>query len=76
MTKPKDIDEMTYEEAFRELEAVVTALEGDSLPLEQSMAMYERGQALAKRCAALLEGAQLRVKQLAGESEVDFEAEE
>ena len=76
MVKSKNIEEMTYEEAFRELEGLVEALEGDSMALEQSIAMYERGQALAKRCAALLEKAQLRVKQLAGEAEVDFEAEE
>ena len=76
MAKTKNIDEMSYEEAFHELETVVTALEGESLPLDKSMEMYERGQALAKRCAKLLEEAELRVKQLAGENEVDFEAEE
>ena len=76
MAKKKDVDELTYEEAFSELEALVSALEGGSLALEESMQMYERGQALAKRCAKLLEEAALRVKQLAGEAEVDFEGEE
>jgi exodeoxyribonuclease VII small subunit len=73
MTKKRDIDHLTYEEAFSELEALVATLEGNSRPLDESMQLYERGQALAKRCAQLLEGADLRVKQLAGETEVDFE---
>lgn len=76
MPKQKNIDDLTYEEAFRELEVLVTALEGDGLPLDQSMQLYERGQALAKRCSELLEGAQLHVKQLSGEAEVDFEEAE
>ena len=54
MPKPKEIDDLTYEEAFGELEALVAALEGDSRPLDESLQLYERGQALAKRCAQLL----------------------
>ena len=65
MTKEDKVDDLTYEEAFTQLEA-------GSHPLDESMHMYERGQALAKRCAQLLESADLRVKQLAGEVEVDF----
>jgi exodeoxyribonuclease VII small subunit len=72
MPKQKNIHELNYEEAFRELEALVAALEGDNLPLDRSIQMYERGQSLAKRCADLLESAQLHVKQLSGEAEVDF----
>jgi len=75
MSKQKDIDDLTYEEAFGELEALVATLEGDSRPLDEAMQLYERGQALAKRCAQLLEGAELRVRQLAGETEVDFEGD-
>jgi exodeoxyribonuclease VII small subunit len=73
MAKQKSIDELTYEEAFGELETLVAALEGESRPLDESLALYERGQALAKHCAQLLERAELRVRQLAGEAEVDFE---
>jgi len=76
MEKQKDTNDLTYEEAFSELEALVAALEGDSRPLEESMRLYERGQALVKRCAQLLESAELRVKQLAGETEVDFKGDE
>jgi len=83
MAKQKDVDDLTYEEAYDELEALVAALEGENRPLDESMQLYERGQALAKRCAQLLESAELRVKQLTGditgaeaETEVDFERDE
>lgn len=68
MSGPKPIEEMTYEETFAELQAVVTALEGEGRPLDESIAYYERGQALARRCAALLEKAELKVRQLNGEA--------
>ena len=51
----EDIKAMDFESAFNALQANVTALEGEDLSLEESLALYERGQALAKRCAALLE---------------------
>ena len=65
--KKKPVEGLSYEEAFAELDAVVTALEAEQLPLEQSMAMFERGQALIKRCAQLLEQAELRVRSLNGQ---------
>lgn len=60
----KKIEELSYEEAFAELEAVVATLENDEKTLEESMSLFERGQTLSKYCAALLESAELRVKQL------------
>jgi exodeoxyribonuclease VII small subunit len=57
---------MSYEEAFGELEEIVRLLETDSKTLEESLALFERGQALAARCAALLEQADLRIRQLSG----------
>ncbi len=71
-TEPKSIEKMTYEEASTELETVVAALEMEGRPLEESLALFERGQALVKRCAALLEQAELKVRQLAGENLTDF----
>lgn len=61
------IEEMTYEQAFAALEAVVDSLEKDKQSMEAVLALFERGQALACRCADLLEGAALRVRQLSGE---------
>jgi exodeoxyribonuclease VII small subunit len=72
---PKKTEELTYEAAFTELETIVAALEGESRPLDESIGLYERGQALARRCASLLEKAELKVRQLSGEGLTDFEPE-
>lgn len=72
---PKPVDELTYEEALAELEQIVEALESEQNPLEESLKLFERGQALARQCGALLDAAQLKVQKLAGESLVEFEEE-
>ena len=69
----RSIEELTYEEALVELEQIVEALEGEQNPLEESMKLFERGQALVRQCGALLESAQLKVQKLAGDSMVGFE---
>jgi exodeoxyribonuclease VII small subunit len=56
---------MTFEEAFAELEEVVRKLEAGGLTLEESLALYERGQALAEYCGRQLDRAELKVGQLA-----------
>ena len=73
----KPVEELTYEEAFAELETIVNTLEGDAArnPLEEAMSLFERGQSLVKRCSELLEGAELKVRQLSGEELSDFEPE-
>jgi len=73
--EPKPIEALTYEEAFAELERIVAALESGEHPLEESMSLFERGQALTKRCAELLDKAELRVQALVGESLADFKEE-
>jgi exodeoxyribonuclease VII small subunit len=77
-TSPKPIEELTYEEAFTELETIVNTLEGDASqnPLEEAMTLFERGQALVKRCGELLDGAELKVRELSGDQLSDFEAGE
>ena len=73
--KIKPVDELSYEKAFAELEGIVNQLEGDQLPLEESLGLYERGQALTRRCADLLENAELKLQQLAdrdlGDMDID-----
>jgi exodeoxyribonuclease VII small subunit len=69
----KNIEELTYEEALAELEEIVSALEGDQNQLEQAINLFERGQALAARCGVLLEAAELKVKQVAGDEIIPFE---
>jgi len=69
------IEELTYEQAFSELEALIAALESDDAPLDGLLAKFERGQALARHCAALLDQAELKVQQLSGEEISDFTPE-
>jgi exodeoxyribonuclease VII small subunit len=56
-----------FEDAMAELEAIVTAMEGGQMPLEQSLAAYRRGAELLKQCQAVLAQAQLQVRVLDGE---------
>ena len=69
------IEELTYEQAFAELESIVAALESEERTLDESLAHFERGQALAKHCSELLENAELKIQQLVGEDLVNFELE-
>ncbi|MBC7875700.1 MAG: exodeoxyribonuclease VII small subunit [Anaerolineales bacterium] len=71
----KAVEELSYEEAVAELEGVVESLEGEQSPLEDAMKLFERGQALAAHCSALLESAQLKVQKLAGDMLIPFEEE-
>ena len=59
-------EELSFEEAFKELEETVQRMEAGDLTLEESIALFERGQALARHCNAALDQAELRVSQLAG----------
>jgi len=73
--KEKPIEELSYEEALAELEEIVSALESEQNRLEESIKLFERGQALAARCGALLEAAELKVKKVAGDDLIPFEEE-
>ena len=57
-----EISNLSYEEAYAELETLVTQMESGELPLEKSVALYERGQRLSAHCQALLEAAELKIK--------------
>ena len=63
-TKPQPIADLTFEQAFAELEESVRTLERGDLPLEESLALYERGQELAAYCAKLLDEAELKITQI------------
>lgn len=70
------VDGLTYEQALSELEEIVAALEAGDHALEAAMALYERGQALARHCAHLLDQAELKIKSLSGEEWVDIDRAE
>ena len=54
----------SFEALYQRLEEAVGKLEKGGLPLEQSIALYEEGMELAKRCQALLDGAEQRITKL------------
>ena len=56
-----DVNEMSFEEAMRELEQVVGQLERGEVPLEESIKLYERGAALKARCEAKLKEAEEKI---------------
>ena len=62
--KPAEIADMTFEDALRALEEVVRRLEGGEVPLDESIALYERGEALRRHCQARLDAAQARIEQI------------
>ncbi len=70
------VEQLSYEQALEELETIVATLEANKLPLEDTMALYERGQAITRHCMALLDNAELRVKKLSGDNLVDMSLEE
>ena len=70
------VEELSYEQALAELEALVAGLELDENTLDEAMCQFERGQMLARHCAALLEKADLKVQQLLGDDLVDMEIED
>jgi exodeoxyribonuclease VII small subunit len=57
------LGDLSYEEAYQQLEKILQALESGDLPLEESLKLYELGAALAAYCARKLDEAELRVRQ-------------
>ena len=64
MSKSAEIDSMNYEQAFEELQKLIEALESGEKPLDETLELYERGQALYQHCQKLLEEAELKVEAL------------
>ncbi len=66
MSAPKPVTDLSYEEARDELITVVSQLEQGSATLEESLALWERGEALANRCEEWLLGARERLEAARG----------
>ena len=58
------MEALSFEEAYAQLEAAVTALQDGQMPLERALHYYEEGMKLAQYCHELLQKAELRVQQL------------
>jgi len=61
---PKPIEELNFEGALKELEAIVGRLEQGEVDLEDSIALYERGNALNAHCEKKLKGAEARLEKI------------
>jgi len=61
---PADINKMPFEAALAELEAIVAKLEQGAVPLEESIKIYERGEALKSHCDKLLKNAEMRIEKI------------
>jgi exodeoxyribonuclease VII small subunit len=59
-----EIAGLPFEAALAELEGIVQRLEQGKVDLEESIAIYERGEALKKHCQALLERADARIQKI------------
>ena len=59
-----DVKKLSFERAIEELESIVKRLEEGKVPLEESVAIYERGEALKQRCENLLRQAEARVEKI------------
>ena len=72
--KKNDLEAMSFEQAYGELEETVQKLEAGNLPLEEAIALYQRGIALAQHCGLQLDNAELSIQALAPSGElVDFD---
>jgi exodeoxyribonuclease VII small subunit len=61
-------ENLTFEQAYSELEKIVETLESNQGALEENMKLFERGQFLAQYCAKMLDTAELKIRQLSSNS--------
>lgn len=67
----KKTDDLAYEQARAELEEIVAQLEAGGLTLEESLTLWERGEALAAHCQVWLDSARVRLEGDAADDEDD-----
>jgi exodeoxyribonuclease VII small subunit len=63
-----EVKKLSFERAIEELELIVKRLEDGKVPLEESVAIYERGEALKRRCEELLRQAEARVEKITADA--------
>ncbi|WP_299192412.1 exodeoxyribonuclease VII small subunit [uncultured Erythrobacter sp.] len=63
-SEPPPIEQMSFEQALRALEEIVTQLERGDVPLDQSISLYERGEKLRAACQDRLDSAQARIEKI------------
>ena len=61
MTKGKRMKDISFEQAMERLKSITDRLSDESLPLDEMVKLYEEGEALVKRCRALLDSYEARL---------------
>ena len=64
--KENKLEQLTYEQAFGELETIIESLETGQTTLDESLKLYERGQLLLTHCSSILERAEVKIRTLSG----------
>ena len=62
--KKEDISKLSFEQAIKELTAIVGKIEQGEIPLQDSLSQYERGMALIKHCQNILRTAEKRIEKI------------
>ncbi len=62
------LEALSFEAAYAELESIVTRLDAGDLPLEDSVTLFERGKQLSEYCQRLLDQAELRITQIGADA--------
>jgi len=73
MSVPKEVGKLTYEQAFQELQNIVALLDEGQQSLQDTLKLFERGQALAHHCENLLTQAQLIMRQVTEDTKKESE---
>lgn len=63
-------NDLSFEDAYEELQEIVARLESGEATLEESVALYERGRKLSDHCQSLLDKAELRINQLTDDGDL------
>jgi exodeoxyribonuclease VII small subunit len=71
MTVQKDVEKLSYEQAYEELQTIVNLLDEGRQSLEDTLKLFERGQALARRCESLLNQAQKKMRLITEDTDKD-----
>ena len=71
-----DINKLTFEQAIKELTAIVGKIEQGEITLDESLQQYERGMSLIKRCRTILQEAEKRIEKISGPGEMPQEPQQ
>ncbi len=71
----EDISKYSVEELLKKLEEIVSKLESNSLTLEESIELFNRGVLYSKRASQLLKGAELKIKELSSDIDWDIDGD-